>query len=71
MQWTARIESPPPLPPRPEAAHKCDFGTVVVVGGCRPMIGATAFRDAGVLPRGAGRVMFGAPARHLTAALHR
>lgn len=69
MQWTARIESPPPLPPRPEAAHKGDFGTVVVVGGCRTMIGAPAFCAAGALHIGAGRVRLAVPPDILTAAL--
>ncbi|MBX2850738.1 MAG: NAD(P)H-hydrate dehydratase, partial [Phycisphaeraceae bacterium] len=46
----------PPLPDRPEHAHKGTFGTVIVVGGCDTMIGAPALCARAALRSGVGLV---------------
>lgn len=46
----------PDAPPRPADAHKGDFGTVVVVGGCATMIGAPALCASAAFRAGAGLV---------------
>jgi len=64
-----QIDEPPPLPARPDTAHKGDFGTVIVAGGCRTMIGAPAFAAGAALRIGAGRAKLAVPSEILTAAL--
>lgn len=46
----------PPLPERPSDAHKGTFGTVIIAGGCRTMIGAPALAAGAALRAGAGLV---------------
>ncbi len=46
----------PPAPERPDAAHKGTFGTVIVIGGSRTMIGAPALCARAALRGGAGLV---------------
>lgn len=46
----------PFLPIRPSDAHKGTFGTVIVAGGCRTMIGAPALAAGAALRAGAGLV---------------
>ncbi len=69
MPGTTTVEHPPPLPPRPDAAHKGNFGTVTVIGGCTTMIGAPAFCASAALRIGAGRARLAVPADIMTAAL--
>src|SRR5688500_5583919 len=64
-----RIESPPPLPPRPLEGHKGLFGRVLIVGGNEGMIGAPAFAAAAALRTGAGLVQIAVPRAILAAAL--
>ncbi len=49
------------IPKRPRGAHKGDFGRVLVVGGCRGMIGAVGLAANAALRGGAGLVSFAAP----------
>ena len=46
----------PPLPPRPVDAHKGTFGTVVVIGGSKTMIGAPALAATAAFRAGCGLV---------------
>ncbi len=50
------LTAPPPCPSRPLNAHKGTFGTVIVVGGCKTMIGAPALCASASLRAGAGLV---------------
>jgi len=59
----------PPVPPRPNDAHKGTFGTVIVVGGCDTMMGAPALCASGALRSGAGLVKVAVPAAVLPVAL--
>lgn len=52
----------PPLPARPDDAHKGTFGTVVIVGGCPTMIGAPALAASAALRGGVGLAKIAAPA---------
>ncbi|HEX4795297.1 MAG TPA: NAD(P)H-hydrate dehydratase [Humisphaera sp.] len=64
-----RIESIPPLPPRPVEGHKGMFGRVLVVGGNDEMIGAPALAGTAALRMGAGLVQVGVPQSILPAIL--
>src|SRR3712207_8274225 len=64
-----RIESPPPLPPRPAEGHKGMFGRVLVVGGNDGMIGAPVLAGTSALRMGAGLVQLAVPRSILSAAL--
>lgn len=46
----------PPLPTRPDDAHKGTFGTAIVIGGCGTMIGAPALCARAALRSGIGLV---------------
>lgn len=59
----------PPIPPRPDDAHKGTFGTVIVIGGCDSMMGAPALCASGALRSGAGLVKVAVPAAVLPVAL--
>src|SRR5215212_9020877 len=64
-----RIESPPPLPPRPAEGHKGMFGRVLVVGGNDGMIGAPVLAGTSALRTGAGLVQIAVPRSILHACL--
>jgi len=64
-----RIESPPPLPPRPAEGHKGMFGRVLVVGGNDGMIGAPVLAGTSALRMGAGLVQVAVPRAILPYAL--
>src|SRR5918992_824708 len=64
-----RIESPPPLPPRPAEGHKGMFGRVLVVGGNDGMIGAPVLAGTAALRMGAGLVQVAVPRSILPYAL--
>jgi hydroxyethylthiazole kinase-like uncharacterized protein yjeF len=64
-----RIESPPPLPPRPAEGHKGMFGRVLVVGGNDGMIGAPVLAGTSALRMGAGLVQVAVPRSILPYAL--
>src|SRR5687768_10663257 len=64
-----RIESPPPLPPRPVEGHKGMFGRVLVVGGNEGMIGAPVLAGTAALRMGAGLVQIAVPRSILPYAL--
>ncbi|MBK9056697.1 MAG: bifunctional ADP-dependent NAD(P)H-hydrate dehydratase/NAD(P)H-hydrate epimerase, partial [Elusimicrobia bacterium] len=49
------------LPPRPRAAHKNDFGHVLVIGGSRGLMGAPRLAAAGALRAGAGLATMAVP----------
>lgn len=49
------------FPPRPAAAHKGTFGTVLVVGGSAGMAGAAALAARAAFRAGAGKVVVSAP----------
>lgn len=51
----------PPLPERPDDSHKGTFGTVIVVGGSRNMIGAPALTANAAFRTGAGLVKLACP----------
>jgi hydroxyethylthiazole kinase-like uncharacterized protein yjeF len=59
MRWTTRI---PKLRPRAKAAHKGDFGTVLLLCGSEFMLGATILCARGALRGGAGLVRAALPA---------
>lgn len=59
----------PKLPERPEAGHKGDFGTVLVVGGSSTMIGAPALAATGAIRGGVGLAQIAAPANILALCL--
>ncbi len=61
MDKVDRIQTPPLLPPRKPGANKGNFGHVLVVGGCRGMVGAPALASNSALRGGAGLVSFAAP----------
>ncbi len=52
------------LPPRPRAAHKGDFGHVLVIGGGKGMPGAARLCGEAALRAGAGRVSIATDAAH-------
>jgi NAD(P)H-hydrate epimerase len=56
-----RVTALPTLPPRPAAAHKGTFGTVLVVAGSRGMAGAAALAGRAALAGGAGLVRIATP----------
>ncbi len=56
-----RITAPPPLPDRPEDAHKGTFGRALVVAGSRGMSGASVLAGTAALRGGAGLVYVAAP----------
>ena len=56
-----RIKSVPKLPRRSRDAHKGDFGTVLIIGGSRGMIGAPALAATAALRSGAGLVVLACP----------
>lgn len=56
-----RIQTPRGLSPRQAEAHKGEFGTVLVVGGSRGMIGAPALAGLAALRGGAGLVTLAVP----------
>ena len=58
LEWETRV---PAVPDRPDDGHKGTFGTVLVVGGCRTMIGAPALAAAAALRVGAGLVKMALP----------
>jgi NAD(P)H-hydrate epimerase len=60
-QWQ-RITSVPKLPVRARDGHKGEYGTVLVVGGARRMIGAPALTATAALRGGAGLVVMATPA---------
>jgi len=60
-----RITTIPHLPPRPAAANKGTFGTVLVVGGSRGLAGAAALAGRAALAGGAGLVRIAVPNRIL------
>ena len=68
-----RLETLPPLPPRPRDGHKGTFGTVLIVGGSSDpssrMIGAPALAGLGALRAGCGLCKLMMPATILNAAL--
>jgi ADP-dependent NAD(P)H-hydrate dehydratase len=55
----------PVLAPRPEEAHKGDFGTALIVGGSRGMSGAVSLAGMAALRGGAGLVRLAVPQRAL------
>jgi NAD(P)H-hydrate epimerase len=57
-----RITELPPLPARPDDAHKGTFGRVLIVAGSRGMSGAASLAGLGALRGGAGLVYVAAPA---------
>lgn len=57
-----RINSIPKLRRRPRESHKGDFGTVLIIGGSRGMIGAPALAAQAALRSGAGLVVLACPA---------
>lgn len=63
------IETIPPVPPRPDDAHKGTFGTVIVVGGCATIMGAPALCASGALRSGAGLVRIAASGSVLPVAI--
>ena len=63
------IDTPPTLPKRDPAAHKGDFGRVLLVGGSRSMLGAPALAANAALRGGAGLGTLAVPESiHLPAA---
>ena len=64
-----KIDSPPPLPPRPADGHKGLFGRVLIVGGNEGMIGAPTLAGRAALKLGAGLVQIAVPRAILSAAL--
>jgi len=52
----------PPLPDRPDNAHKGTFGTVIIMGGSHTMIGAPALAARAALRCGVGLVKLACPA---------
>lgn len=55
------ITSQPPLPPRPDDAHKGTFGRVLIIAGSRGMSGAAILSGTAALRGGAGLVYVAAP----------
>ncbi len=55
------VRLPADLPPRPPAAHKGDFGTVLVVAGSPGMLGAAVLCATAALRGGAGLVQVSLP----------
>ena len=49
------------LPARPKAAHKGDFGRVLIIAGSVPYTGAPSFAARGAVRAGAGLVFLGVP----------
>ncbi len=56
-----RITALPPLPDRPDDAHKGTFGRVLIVAGSRGMSGASVLAGTAALRGGAGLVYVAAP----------
>ncbi len=59
LTWTSDI---PAAPDRPDDGHKGTFGTVLVVGGCKTMIGAPALTAGAALRVGVGLTKLAMPA---------
>lgn len=57
----ARVETPPPLPPRQRDGHKATFGHVLVLAGSARYTGAPVLTGRAVLRSGAGLVTIGCP----------
>jgi NAD(P)H-hydrate epimerase len=64
-----RIDTAPPLPPRPTTGHKGLFGRVLVVGGSEGMIGAPVLAGTAALRMGSGLVQIAVPRAILPHAL--
>lgn len=58
-----KITEIPKLPPRKSGAHKGHFGRVLIIGGCRGMIGAPALAANAAFRSGAGLVRIATPER--------
>ncbi len=56
-----RITALPPLPDRPDDAHKGTFGRVLIIAGSRGMSGASILAGTAALRGGAGLVFVAAP----------
>ena len=59
----------PPLPPRPDDAHKGTFGTLLILGGSTQMIGAPMLAARSAYRAGCGLVRVAMPQNVLAAAL--
>jgi NAD(P)H-hydrate epimerase len=64
-----RIDSPPPLPPRPKDGNKGTFGRVLIIGGSEGMLGAPAMAGRAALKLGSGLVEIAVPRSILVAVL--
>src|SRR3954462_5139410 len=64
-----KIDTVPPLPPRPADGHKGLFGRVLVVGGSDTMLGAPVLAATSALRMGSGLVQIAVPRAILHAAL--
>jgi NAD(P)H-hydrate epimerase len=64
-----RINSPPPLPPRPVDGQKGLFGRVLILGGNHDMIGAPVLAGVAALKMGSGLVQIALPKEVLPAAI--
>jgi ADP-dependent NAD(P)H-hydrate dehydratase len=69
MANVTRVETVPPLPPRPADGHKGMFGRVLVVGGNKQMLGAPVLAGTAALRMGSGLVQIAVPRSILAAAL--
>src|SRR4051794_8751073 len=64
-----KIDTVPPLPPRPADGHKGLFGRVLVVGGSDAMLGAPVLAATAALRMGSGLVQVALPAAMVPFAL--